>query len=354
MKNLLSEELERYRTLTNYNTKLTLTENTILSEQPAATLKALEDAFRYGKPVSLDAKVAAKQLQRAQERMKDLMSKLNFKSSQREIEAFLIQGEKDFNNSYKNAIKTDITNGHTMVGQTGPAAKELSKIEVLRKIANDKPTTSLEIDKIIKEIKVKNDAAYASAVAKIKTKTKTPGPVTPPGPVKPPGPGGASGANRRRSKRVGAANPGLVARIKAGMSWPTLLKVGAGIATVGVLWWLFTDNSPLPDPPPNPDPEPNPNPTPNPTPESKYKTCPDTFPIAMYCKNETVRKVQGCLSIKTDGAFGTGTQTALVAKGLPGTEITQNTVDVACGSKVVEPVVDPNVELIDGEDGTKI
>ena len=165
---------------------------------------------------------------------------------------------------------------------------------------------------------------------------------------------GTGGGNQGKATVIGNANPSLVARIKAGMPWKTLLKVGAGLATVGVLWWLFTDNSPLP-PPPNPNPQPNPNPTPNPNPrpESKYKTCPDTFPIAMYCKNETVRKVQGCLSIKTDGAFGPGTQTALIAKGLPGTEITQNTVDVACGSKVT-PVVDPNVDLIDGEDATKL
>jgi hypothetical protein len=27
---------------------------------------------------------------------------------------------------------------------------------------------------------------------------------------------------------------------------------------------------------------------------------------------------------------------------------------VACSSKVVEPVVDPNVDLIDGEDATKL
>jgi hypothetical protein len=160
--------------------------------------------------------------------MKTLISKLNFKSSEQQIEAFLRQGEKDFNNSYKSAIKTDIANGHTMVGQTGPAAKELSKIEILRKIVNDKPTTPKEIDRIIKDIKVKNDAAYASSVAKIKTKTTT-GPVTPPGPGKPPGP--PPPIVRRKSKKLGAKHPSLVARIKAGMSWSTLLKVGAGIGS---------------------------------------------------------------------------------------------------------------------------
>ena len=45
MKNLLSEELERYKQLSNYNTKLTLVENTeVILEQPsiATTMKELE------------------------------------------------------------------------------------------------------------------------------------------------------------------------------------------------------------------------------------------------------------------------------------------------------------------------
>jgi hypothetical protein len=231
-------------------------------------------------------------------------------------------------------MSKDIKAGQT----TMVAAKELSKIQVIREITRQKPTTAAQVDAIINSVKNSNKIKFAN----LRTKTPNIG-----GGTK--GVAGTGGGNRQKAGGVAAANPSLVARIKAGMPWKTLLKVGAGIATVGVLWWLFKDNSPLPEPP-EPTPTP-PNPYP-PTP-SKYKTCPDTFPIAMYCKNETVRKVQGCLSIKTDSAFGPGTQSALVAKGLPGTEITQNTVDVACGSKVT-PVVDPNVDLIDGEDPMNI
>lgn len=64
---------------------------------------------------------------------------------------------------------------------------------------------------------------------------------------------------------------------------------------------------------------------------SQYKSCPDTFPINKFCKNDTIRKVQGCLGIKADGAFGPATQAALEGKGLAGTQITQDSVDKACG-----------------------
>jgi hypothetical protein len=63
-----------------------------------------------------------------------------------------------------------------------------------------------------------------------------------------------------------------------------------------------------------------------------YTYCPETFPIAQFCKNTTISKVQSCLGgIRADGAFGPKTQAALEAKGLPGTQITQNSVDTACG-----------------------
>ena len=324
MKNLLSEELERYQTLSNHNTKFTLTENTeiiseniILNEQPGVTLKAAEGAFKnLGMTLAKFTKMEVSQLTK-----------------------ILSMDEKAFAAELSKVMRKDIKAGQT----TMVAAKELSKIQVIREITRQKPTTATQVDAIINSVKNSNKIKFAN----LRAKTPNIG-----GGTK--GVAGTGGGNQGKATVIGNANPSLVARIKAGMPWKTLLKVGAGLATVGVLWWLFTDNSPLP-PPPNPNPQPNPNPTPNPNPrpESKYKTCPDTFPIAMYCKNETVRKVQGCLSIKTDGAFGPGTQTALVAKGLPGNEITQNTVDVACGSKV-RPVVDPNVDLIDGEDPMNI
>ena len=321
MKNLLSEELERYRTLSNYNTKFTLTENTeiiseniILNEQPGAALKTAEEALAtLGKDFKRFTAMESGQLTK------------------------LLQiDDAAFAAKLKTAMNVDIkANQSAMV-----TARELSKIQVIREISRLKPTTSKQMDAIIKRVKAENNLAYANLRANTKGVT------------------GTGKNNKQNAANLGNTPTGksLIAKIKAGMSWPTLLKVGAGVATVGVLWWLFTSNSDDPQPPQPPEPPQPPPlpPPPPPRPDSKYKTCPDTFPIEMYCKNETVRKVQGCLSIKTDGAFGPGTQTALIAKGLPGNEITQNTVDVACGSNVVEPVVDPNVDLIDGEDPMNI
>lgn len=65
---------------------------------------------------------------------------------------------------------------------------------------------------------------------------------------------------------------------------------------------------------------------------SRYKQCPETFPIAMYCKNSTIARVQGCVGAKQDGAFGPKTSAALVAKGADGSSITQATIDKVCGA----------------------
>ena len=71
-----------------------------------------------------------------------------------------------------------------------------------------------------------------------------------------------------------------------------------------------------------------------------YTSCPETFPIAQFCKNSVIGKVQGCLGITADNAFGPKTQAALEAKGLPGTQITQNSVDTACDGGGTTPFTD--------------
>jgi hypothetical protein len=71
--------------------------------------------------------------------------------------------------------------------------------------------------------------------------------------------------------------------------------------------------------------------------QSKYKQCSETLPIAMYCKNSTIGKVQACLNIKQDGAFGPLTSQALVAKGADGQSITQASIDKVCGGAEVTP-----------------
>ena len=81
---------------------------------------------------------------------------------------------------------------------------------------------------------------------------------------------------------------------------------------------------------------------PDPT-KSKYRDCP-TGPYTQGCKSEVIRKVQGCLNLKTDGAFGPLTQAALEAKEFK-TGFTDADVEKLCPANVVvEPPVTPEDE----------
>jgi hypothetical protein len=131
-----------------------------------------------------------------------------------------------------------------------------------------------------------------------------------------------------------------------------MLKWGAGVGIgAAALYWIYTkshgEEPPVPVPVPVP-PVPVP-PVPNP---SQYRSCPNTFPIAQFCKNETIKKVQGCLGVTVDGMFGPKTKTALEGKGLNGTSITQDTVNKACNTNTAQ--VDPDVEDVDGQDPNTI
>lgn len=86
---------------------------------------------------------------------------------------------------------------------------------------------------------------------------------------------------------------------------------------------------------------------------SRYKQCAETFPIAMYCKNSTVARVQGCIGATQDGAFGPNTSAALVAKGADGSSITQATIDKVCGGGQPEKEKDPSSALSDDFSGQK-
>jgi hypothetical protein len=90
---------------------------------------------------------------------------------------------------------------------------------------------------------------------------------------------------------------------------------------------------PVPVPPVPVPPVPVP-PVPVPVKTSQYRQCSETLPIAMYCKNTTISKVQGCLGFTgrdLDGKFGPTTSGALVAKGVDGKSITQASIDKVCG-----------------------
>jgi hypothetical protein len=84
----------------------------------------------------------------------------------------------------------------------------------------------------------------------------------------------------------------------------------------------------------------------------KYKQCSETLPIAMNCKNSTIARVQGCIGVTQDGAFGPKTSAALVAKGADGSSITQATIDKVCNAnaaaKIEKLTQDVDVEDMGG------
>jgi len=304
MKQTLKEQLERYLTLSSYNTKLTLSENlknveNSLNEagpSPAATLRDVEAAFKS---------------------VESLRNEMKITKEIDEIAKLLKMDAKSFEKQLAKAFEEDIKNGFPK-GTLGPAAKDVSKVDALRKIAADSkikggPLTADEV-KVIKD-----DITATNKLKAAKFEPKAP----------------------RTQKDIDDGGKGIKQLPPEGKNWnwKKMLKWGAGIGlSIAAVSWIWTKLHGEEPPPPPPDVTPVPQP-------SQYKSCPDTFPIAMYCKNETIRKVQGCLGVASDSAFGPKTQAALEAKGLTGTEITQDTVDKVCGGGTTpSPFQDDNEE----------
>lgn len=74
---------------------------------------------------------------------------------------------------------------------------------------------------------------------------------------------------------------------------------------------------------------------------SQFKECTGTYSVR--CKSEVIRKVQGCLGIKTDGLFGKRTKNAVNAK-IGKTSFTDADVNTICGTTVqttIAPIKEP-------------
>jgi hypothetical protein len=61
-----------------------------------------------------------------------------------------------------------------------------------------------------------------------------------------------------------------------------------------------------------------------------FKSCSEQMPIKYGCKNETIKKVQACLGLVTDGKFGPKTKQALINKGQNGDQIDSGTIIAVC------------------------
>jgi len=316
MKNLLSEEIERYQRLSFYNPKLTLTENNdVIFEatfNPATTAREVESA------AGRDLQALIKQYKIGG-------------MSVGEVTRLLEKDAKTFEKELQKAFAKDLAEGFPK-GQLGPAAKNLSKVDMLRRLSVESKSqgralTPAEIEALIKEVAAENKIK----VANFKPKTpKVPKP---------------------KPEDINAGEEAIrIDPTLKKLDWKSLVKKGAIIGlSLGALYYIYKltheDEPPIPVPPvPVPVP-----PVPNP---KQYRSCPETLPIAKFCKNETIKKVQGCLGITADGLFGPKTQGALESKGVDGTSITQQTIDKVCNNNTA--LVDPDTEDVDGQDPNTI
>lgn len=300
MKNILLEEIERYKILSNYNTKLTLTENVdILLEAPAINYIATVDdvAKMFGKKIELV--------------MKDL--NLRGISKSRLTTLMELDAEK-FANEMNKAIAKDAKT--VLNGQVGPLAKELGKVDYLKRLTSE--VTNINKSRIeaqqavltADEIATKAALIAKDAKADVALAAKSYAPKAPRTPKKPTEPVKPNPSELDDAAKAVTEKP----EIKT-WDWKKLRNWAIGTTlTAGALYAIYkmghkdeppvvTDDGSKTQP--NPDPNPNPKPT-----TSKYTPCPPND-YKRGCKSDVVRQVQVCLGMPPKyqtGNFGPITQ----------------------------------------------
>jgi hypothetical protein len=108
------------------------------------------------------------------------------------------------------------------------------------------------------------------------------------------------------------------------MSWLNFLKwglkLGLSVIVIHYLWKWFTGEDPKDE---------DGNVVPQPKPESKYRDCEGQEVITMGCKSSDVRRLQGCIGVEADGAWGPITQKRMVELGL-GQGLSVSDIDQIC------------------------
>jgi hypothetical protein len=330
MKNLLSEEIERYKRLSNYNTKLTLTENIgiILEKGPNLATLVSDVTKTFGKELSLvmkDLKIAGMDAAR--------------------VTKLLEMDAKSFEKEWAKAIQADLKTGFPK-GEVGPLTKELAKIDFLKRVttevkAEGRVLKPAEMEKIL--LNAKNES---QAAAKLKAGT-----VKPTVPRQKPK---VDDVDINAGKDALAKDPTLKK-----LNWKSLLKKGSLIGlSAGALYYIYKlthqDEPPIVDP----EEETTPSPTPTPAPgTSRYRNCSGTYKKG--CKTQptgAIGQVQACLGLVQDGKFWDKTQTALDSKGFTN-GFTDADIAKICGNQTPTPPPPPaesEFEDIDGEDASSI
>lgn len=98
------------------------------------------------------------------------------------------------------------------------------------------------------------------------------------------------------------------------------LKLGLTVAALYYLWKWFTGGPPEDE---------DGNVVPAPPKESKYRDCSTAEVISLGCKSDKIRKLQGCIGVEVDGAWGPKTQARMEQLGL-GSGILVSDIDQIC------------------------
>lgn len=326
MNKILLEEIETFRRISSYNPKLTLTENRPGVNVTSATkaLGSLDDilnAFNFGKKSGVPSLI---------KKADDIAGYLAMSDDSFD-DAFKKFIKKDYDDALKNAKKAD-PNITSVPNNLGPRAKDMSKLDTIRKIAREsdrlaalKPPQQLsqaKINKIIQDAKTAN-------MSRINT-------FKPPTPRKPPTPQEVIQGEDVMKK---------IPWIKK-QNWKEMVKTGIKYSIgLGVLYYIYTLTNKTE--PPKIDEEDNLKPAPKPG-QSRYRNCDNEPKYTQGCRTKPdgpIGQVQSCLGgLVVDGKFWNRTQVALKAAGYPN-GFTIDDIPKICNKKpAVEPVVQPVVQ----------
>jgi archaellum component FlaF (FlaF/FlaG flagellin family) len=365
--NLLNEELKKFNLLSSYDTKFTLSENyeiTFLNEQPKAVFQALfKDAAGLAK-LADDFKFLFKNDTAAAETF--FRNAARGKASTAELEIFmknvlnnggqikkLSKGGTLYNGAIESYTK-QLFNSTDTISTQFKNASEADRVALLKNAGY----TDGSIKDITKQYKDLEVAAGTAGVAGTSGKVTSKANVT------------SKLQNvMTKAKNAGtnlAKNLPFLEKFKKvkNLPWKKIRNWALGLGVGAAALWYFMKNSgePLPpDFPPTPpvdgDGSGGGADTSGGTGKSKYTSCPDTFPINQYCKNDKIKEIQACLSMPTKyqtGNFGTITQGYLEKAGVSGTEITQDSYNKVCNkttsTTTVQPDENPEEQTISGSD----
>ena len=291
----LNEHIKRILINANYDTSKTLSENSEVVEQRvgAQTMKTIQGAFKD---------------------LGNLRRLMNISVDESKLLRFMRMDEKNFQAAFAKAVREDAAAGHNVASGLGPQAKELSKIDFARRVADEtaskgRQLTNAEMDAIKAATKLENTNVARNIKPKKVTKTDPDTPPIRPN-IPPPGPGNKKWELFKKwAKRAGYVGLGTAAlyalyKYYYGSS-PNELEERAKKCGYNnadeykkANWKCPKENTP------------NPNPNPNPTP-SQWKNCENRDFQTYGCKSSYIKRVQKCLGLAEDGIWGPNTNKKL-------------------------------------------